>query len=45
LTENPIRYESLTIVRVNRGEYGLATEDGKPRILGEGKTKLKITKM
>jgi len=36
LTENPIRYETLTIVRVNRGEYGLAIEDGKPKMLAEG---------
>jgi hypothetical protein len=37
LTENPISYETLTIVRVNRGEYGLAIEDGKPKMLAEGR--------
>lgn len=36
LSTNPIEYESLTIVRVNRGEYGLATWGGKPKILSEG---------
>lgn len=36
LTENPIECETLTIVRVQRGEYGLAVDGGQPIILGEG---------
>ena len=36
LTENTIEYESLTIVRVQRGEIGLAMDNGQPLILGEG---------
>eukprot|EP01113_Clastostelium_recurvatum_P040721 TRINITY_DN635_c0_g1_i1.p1 TRINITY_DN635_c0_g1~~TRINITY_DN635_c0_g1_i1.p1 ORF type:complete len:706 (+),score=230.23 TRINITY_DN635_c0_g1_i1:77-2194(+) len=36
LTQNPITYHTLTIVRVPKGSYGLARENGKPIILGEG---------
>jgi len=36
LTDNPIQHETLTVVRVPRGEYGLAFMDGKPQILAEG---------
>lgn len=36
LTKNSINYETLTIVRVQRGEVGLATDNGQPLILGEG---------
>jgi hypothetical protein len=36
LSDNVIRYESLTIVRVQRGELGLASDNGQPIILGEG---------
>jgi hypothetical protein len=36
LTENPIQYETLTIVRVKPGEYALALDEGRPIILGEG---------
>lgn len=36
LTDNPIQYETLTIVRVMRGQYGLAMDNGKPVILDEG---------
>jgi regulator of protease activity HflC (stomatin/prohibitin superfamily) len=31
-----IQYGTLTIVRINKGYYGLATDGGKPFILGEG---------
>jgi regulator of protease activity HflC (stomatin/prohibitin superfamily) len=36
LTDTPIKHETLTIVRVPRGQYGLAFSDGKPQILAEG---------
>jgi len=36
LTDIPITYESLFIIRVPRGEYGLATDNGRPQILDEG---------
>jgi len=36
LTENYIEYETLTIVRVNRGQVGLAQDNGKPYLLAEG---------
>jgi len=36
LTDNPIQYETLTIVRVQKGQYGLAMQDGRPVVLGEG---------
>ncbi len=36
LTQNPIRHETLTIVRVNPGEYAFAIDQGKPVLLGEG---------
>jgi hypothetical protein len=36
LTKLPIKIETLTIVRVPKGSYGLATENGKPLILAEG---------
>jgi len=36
LTQNPIKYETLTIVRVQPGQYGLALESGTPRLLDEG---------
>ncbi len=36
LTENQICYETLSIIRVQRGEVGLATKNGYPIILDEG---------
>jgi len=36
LTENPITYESLSIVRVQKGEYGLAQENERFLLLSEG---------
>jgi len=36
LTDNPITYESLSIVRVQKGEYGLAQENGRFLMLKEG---------
>lgn len=36
LTDNPIVYETLSVVRVLRGQYGLAMDNGKPVILDEG---------
>jgi len=36
LTKNYINIESLTIIRVQRGEVGLANDNGQPLILGEG---------
>jgi regulator of protease activity HflC (stomatin/prohibitin superfamily) len=35
LTENII-YETLSVVRINKGHIGLATENGKSVVLGEG---------
>lgn len=36
LTDNPITYESLSVVRVQKGEYGLAQENGRFLLLSEG---------
>jgi len=36
LTDNPITYESLSIVRVQKGQYGLAQENGRFLMLKEG---------
>jgi len=36
LTENLIQYETLTIARIQRGEVGLAFQNGQPLLLGEG---------
>jgi len=36
LTDNPITYESLSIVRVQKGQYGLAQENGRYLLLSEG---------
>eukprot|EP01113_Clastostelium_recurvatum_P042398 TRINITY_DN686_c0_g1_i3.p1 TRINITY_DN686_c0_g1~~TRINITY_DN686_c0_g1_i3.p1 ORF type:complete len:680 (-),score=251.32 TRINITY_DN686_c0_g1_i3:72-2111(-) len=36
LTDNPIVCETLTIVRVQKAEYGLAMDRGRPVLLGEG---------
>ena len=34
--DNVIRYETLTIVRILRGEVGLAMDNGQPLLLAEG---------
>eukprot|EP01111_Echinosteliopsis_oligospora_P005129 TRINITY_DN1832_c2_g1_i1.p1 TRINITY_DN1832_c2_g1~~TRINITY_DN1832_c2_g1_i1.p1 ORF type:complete len:805 (-),score=239.67 TRINITY_DN1832_c2_g1_i1:156-2570(-) len=36
LTDNPIQYETLSIIRINKGKYGLAIDNGCPKILQEG---------
>eukprot|EP01114_Cavostelium_apophysatum_P001457 TRINITY_DN1125_c0_g1_i4.p1 TRINITY_DN1125_c0_g1~~TRINITY_DN1125_c0_g1_i4.p1 ORF type:complete len:733 (-),score=224.80 TRINITY_DN1125_c0_g1_i4:49-2136(-) len=36
LTKNQITYETLTICRVQRGEVGVAMDNGQPLLLGEG---------
>lgn len=36
LTDNPIQHQTLTIVRVPKGQYGLATDNSKPVLLAEG---------
>eukprot|EP01112_Ceratiomyxa_fruticulosa_P011686 TRINITY_DN3196_c0_g1_i2.p1 TRINITY_DN3196_c0_g1~~TRINITY_DN3196_c0_g1_i2.p1 ORF type:complete len:671 (-),score=99.89 TRINITY_DN3196_c0_g1_i2:125-2137(-) len=36
LSENVIRHHSLSIIRVPKGQYALAMQEGRPLILGEG---------
>ena len=36
LNDNLIQYETLTVVRIPKGFYGLAVLNGKPLILAEG---------
>lgn len=36
LTDNPITYESMSVVRVEKGQYGLAQENGRFLLLSEG---------
>jgi hypothetical protein len=36
LLDNVIQFETLTIVRISRGDVGLATDNGQPLLLAEG---------